>query len=714
MKNIRLIFVALVGLLIQFKVYAEPVFVSDKEVTTEMNTPTGILLNPSGSKLYVTGFSSDTGRIAQYSLSVPFSISSASLDENKDISSVLKRPQDIKFNSDGTKVFVISTKSQTGNKDSIAAWSLSTPYDITTLSVSDDTETFFSGTDPRAVDFNTDGSKMFILEQSLNRITEYKLSTPYDPDSKDSGVGISISKVTNQFYQGFGMSSDGKKMFIVKADHAGDNAINVIEEYDLSVPFNIKTAVINTEVYNSEPDHENEESIGGITFNFSQGANKLYYVDFRDGDLAREFDLPCAYGVISCMNPTSDGDDVGSVEAQSSATKKLIQHTSYPVLNRMEWLRRNKDSMNLTKQNLKLQFSNEILASLSNLLMPSGFTNDNSSLNQSVSTNWSYWSEGTISIGKVGDSLSSSAKSINTTAITIGADKKIGKDRIHGFALRFGNDDITVGNLGSALDMGALSLTFYETRPTGDDMFVDILLGASAIKTNLINNSGSVSTDGKRNGQQVFSSIKFRETFTKEKINFTPNLKIDLGLTTLSDYIEKGADGLNLRFGRQNIGTIVTSLGSTIDNTININNGVLKPNIQLEYNADISPSSRQVFEYNSNGENYVIENINNSTHNFKGSLGFDLITDSGLLITSNYERSQNKGVGHTDAFYFAGSLSSRKDEKYTFGIDGIDTFNTKLDYKRSLNGFDIAFSSNYKLMSHIPEYGANIELSSAF
>ena len=62
--------------------------------------------------------------------------------------------------------------------------------------------------------------------------------------------------------------------------------------------------------------------------------------------------------------------------------------------------------------------------------------------------------------------------------------------------------------------MGALSLTFYETRPTGDDMFVDILLGASAIKTNLINNSGSVSTDGKRNGQQVFSSIKFRETFT--------------------------------------------------------------------------------------------------------------------------------------------------------------------------------------------------------
>ena len=283
MKNIRFIFTVFIGLLIHFKVYAGPVFVSDRGVSTEMNTPTGILFNPSGSKMYVTGFSGDIGRIAQYSLSTPFSISSASLDENKSIASVLKRPQDIKFNSDGTKVFVISTKSQDDNGDSIAAWSLGIPYDITSLNVSDDTETPFDNTDPRAVDFNTDGTKMFIVETNLNRIAEYKLSTPYDPNSKDSGVGISITKVTNQRYQGFGFSSDGYKMFLVKADHTANNANNVIEEYDLSVPFNIKTAVINSEAYNSVPV-ENEESIAGITFNFSQGANtvSLYTSDAAD------------------------------------------------------------------------------------------------------------------------------------------------------------------------------------------------------------------------------------------------------------------------------------------------------------------------------------------------------------------------------------------------------------------------------------------------
>ena len=90
MNLIKVVFVIIISFYINYNVYAGPVFVSNKSVATEMNTPTGILFNPSGSKMYVTGFSGNTGRIAQYSLSTPFSISSASLDENKDISSVLK------------------------------------------------------------------------------------------------------------------------------------------------------------------------------------------------------------------------------------------------------------------------------------------------------------------------------------------------------------------------------------------------------------------------------------------------------------------------------------------------------------------------------------------------------------------------------------------------------------------------------------------------
>ena len=719
MNLIKITFIIIISFYINLKVYAEPVHKNDYDVSEQVGIPTGVIFNPSGTKMYVTGFNGNSGRVAQYSLSVPYSTSSGvSLDANiiTEIAAVLKRPQDIKFNSDGSKVLVLSTKSVDADQDSVAIWSLGTPYDITTISSTGVSEIPLSN-DPRGFDFNTDGTKMFILLATTNQIEQFDLTTPYDP----SDIDITLPKATlsnlkgDSYHQGFGFSSDGYKMFVIKADRDSDDTeLNIIEEYDLTTPFEITTANKNEKTYNTQTASEGNMRIAGITFNFGQGANKFYHLDFDDNKLVREYDLPCAYGIISCMNPTSNKDDVGSVEAQSEVSKKLIQHTTYPVLNRMEWLRRNKDSSNLTNQNIKFQFSNEILASLSNLITPSSLTSNNTSTAEPQFGNWSYWSEGTVSVGKVGDTGASSAKNINSSAITIGADRRNDKNRMFGFAFRFGSDDIDVGNLGSALDMNALSLTVYETRPKGKNMFMDSLIGISAINTNLLNNSGSISTDGEREGKQIFASIKFRETFTKEKLNITPNIKLDLGFTSLSDYTETGAEGLNLKFNRQDIGTVITSIGSVIDNTINIDNGIIKPNIQLEYNADISPSSKQEFEYASNGTSYILENINSSTHNYRGSFGFDLITDNGFSLMTSYERNQSKGNGHSDNIYFGGSYILKRNETYAFSLDGSETFNTKLNYKRDLNGIGIKVSSNYSLMSEIPDYGATIEVSNKF
>ena len=490
-----------------------------------------------------------------------------------------------------------------------------------------------------------------------------------------------------------------------------DGSANWIVEYNLSIGYDLSSTITHVGTYEVNVEDGVDEAISALTF--KPDGSKMFHADYTK-NAVQEYTLDCGYGLIQCINPTNNDDDVASVEVQSEVSKKLIQHTTFPVLNRMEWLRRNKNSNNLTNQNIKFQFSNEILASLSNLIIPASLSSNNSSSAELQSGNWSYWSEGTVSIGKVGDSTTSSAKNINTSAITIGADRKNDKNRMYGFAFRFGSDDIDVGNLGSALDMNAFSLTVYETRPSGENMFMDSLIGISAISTGLLNNSGSISTDGEREGKQIFASIKFRETFAKEKLNITPNIKVDLGFTSLSDYTETGADGLNLKFNRQNIGTIITSIGSVIDNTIDINNGIIKPNIQLEYNADISPSSKQEFEYASNGTSYILENINSSTHNYRGSFGFDLIMDNGLSLTTNYERNQSKGNGYSDAIYFAGSYISKKDGIYTVNLEGSETFNTKLDYKRNISGFDFKVSSNYSLMSEIPDYGANIEVSSTF
>ena len=39
---------------------------------------------------------------------------------------------------------------------------------------------------------------------------------------------------------------------------------------------------------------------------------------------------------------------------------------------------------------------------------------------------------------------------------------------------------------------------------------------------------------------------------------------------------------------------------------------------------------------------------------------------------------------------------------------------TNLNYKKTINGYDVVVSSNYSLMSQIPDYGANIEVSNTF
>ena len=44
----------------------------------------------------------------------------------------------------------------------------------------------------------------------------------------------------------------------------------------------------------------------------------------------------------------------------------------------------------------------------------------------------------------------------------------------------------------------------------------------------------------------------------------------------------------------------------------------------------------------------------------------------------------------------------------------LDNDKASLSYKRDLNGLDIQVSSNYSLMSEIPDYGAAIEVVSLF
>jgi len=406
----------------------------------------------------------------------------------------------------------------------------------------------------------------------------------------------------------------------------------------------------------------------------------------------------------STTDPLTDKDVVGSIDAQTEAPKRILQYVTTPVINRMDWLRHHRKETNLTNQNIKFQFSNAMLASLSNVIPASIDINENLDL----SDNWSYWSEGSIGVGKIGDTSSSSSKDIDSNGITIGMDKKIDENKMYGYALRFGRDEVEVGTSGTSLDTNSYSLSIYGTFPHEDAKFLDTILGVSSLKTDHIRKNGSNTLTGERSGRQVFGSINFSTKYNKEKFNITPNARIDLGYTELSNYSEIGTDALT--YDKQKIETGMVSIGLRLDDIIQFKSITFKPSGLLEYGANFSPSSDATVSYVSDpNTDYTLSIAHEATHNIRAGLGFELIKENGLTIIANYERDQSNNA-HSDTLYLGASYITNRDTEYAMKIDGSEDLKAGFDITKKINGFDLKFNANQSL-SENSDQTANVSLS---
>ncbi len=703
MKLINKITFIIIFLLVNINAFgAVSGFVDSKQVN--QNIPMAIAFNPSGTKMFVVGMSQN--KIFEFDLTTGFDVSTAT--KNSNVCSFIGLADDavdIDFNSDGTKLFLVDVDGTGDDEHAIEEFNLTTAYDVSTCVHAN--EHFLDEFKLVGIEFNASGTKLFIFDETggSSLIKQYSLNSPYNLSNptlqkQSTGTIDTTYEAIEDSPKGFAFSSDGSKMFMTGRER------DKVQEFNLSTPFDL-SSVSKTDAYGISGQIDD---VGGISF--SNDGLKMFVLD-ADNDAANkdvnEYNLTCGFGVINCIDPTANKDDVASIETQSESAKKLIQHTTYPVINRMQWLRRNTNRGNLTNQNIKIQFNNEILNSLSKTLLPVYLSNYNSSNTNNQNSSWSLWSEGTISVGRIGDTSVSSSKDINTSAITLGADKR-GKDNImRGIALRFGSDDVDVGDLGSALNMNTFGLTFYETKPKGEERFTDHLLGLSFINSDLINNSGSTSTNGERSGEQIYGSFSLRDTFSKNNLNFTPKIKIDYGATHFAEYIETGAEGLNLKFKDQYIGNFITSVGANIDKKFDLKDKSFLPYFDFIYSADMSPSTKQKFSYASSGDKYTLDNINNETHSIHTSIGFDLITDSGFNLMTKYTRDQSTGGSYNDNFTIAGDYRASYNSTYALSVHETST---EIAYKSKHNNLNVDVTSNLDFFADDPEYGIYLKVYS--
>ena len=695
------VFLVLFSLFFSSLALAEPTFIANLDISDDEGSATGITFKPDGTKMYITGIGAD--KILQYNLTTAFDITSAALEKSVLIRTVEGAPEDVKFNSDGTVIFILGTG---GN--GIDRWSLSTPYDIGSITAADTTFTSIGG-DPRGLAFNNNGTKMFVLNQTNTRVEEYNLSTPYNPDTKTLTNTLTNATSSN-FHQGLGFNADGSKMFVVKS-RGSSNTDNKIDEYALSTAFDISSSSA-TLTGTFSPTHSSDEYLSGMAFNGS--GTKMYHINWS-GDEVREYSLSCPFKVTSsstCDAPQKNKDVRGVVDAQINTAKNFAKDSSQSALKRLSILRANK-YYNASAQNIELNFQNELLKKVSNNVLSSAQAKLNplQKLDQILPNDWEVWSEGSISFGKIGESSLSSAQDIDSLGITVGVDTKMDDDQILGVALRVGNTDVDVGTFGSKVDTNALSLSLYGINSLENSNFLKHVFGVSYLDSDIVRKyEGNTDINtGDREGKQVFGSLNFGREYENGDLIITPTGRIDGSYTALNGYTESGIAALS--YNDQDIKSLMASLGVLIDQDVDLENSTVRSRINLEYSKEFASSSKVVTSYVSNSESFEYQADNKNRDIYTAGLGLDFKHDQGLIISTDYERQQIKGHGYINKFTLSAGFLYRKETEFALGLDEEMTSSFKIS--KALGVFDLEFDLENNF-SNQENHNANLSILSKF
>ena len=813
MKKIFLIF--LYFFLFQTNILAFTFKQSSADIESTSNQIRGINFNPDGTKMYIT--ESENKTILQYSLSTAYDLDTMSLDAATSISAA-NLAHAIEFNSDGTKMFIIDN---TG--DMIEEYTLSTAWDTTDITHNGD-EPIPTETQPRGIAFKPDGTKFFVLGDDDEKIRSWTLATAWDIDSGKSG-GNSSDRTNGYENQpkNLQFNSDGTVLYI-----AGENG-NDINKLTLSTAYDTSSSSLDTSQTATTYDvsAQSDETMRGFVFidnssvtslghaakffitdDIGGGANtiKHYFinadptlsscspadgasgvglsdniiltfsekVDAESGNiiikkssddsvfetidvtgskvtgsgtttitinLSNNFSVNTDYYInvastafddvdsasyagisdsTTCnfttgqTNPLliDDKDLIGTIEAYTEQSKRIVKNNIYPIMHRLEWLRRHRKEENLTNQNIKFNFSNEMFSSLVKVIPA---TTKEKITPEKLSGDWFIWSEGLVSIGDTGATIGSSKKETNISNITIGADKKVSENKMYGYALQFGRDSVDVGSSAALLDTDNYSLAFYGTIPHENKMFLDGVLGVSALKTKHIRKKNSTNLKGERNGKQFFSSIKYNKIFNPKDVEINPSARIDLGFTELSTFSEKNSNDA-LIYEKHQIPNGMAALGILFNKQQKLDNGnLIKGNGRIEYIGDFSPSTNANVSYVIDpSTDYFIPIGNETTHNYIAGLGFDFSTIKGWSLIINYERHNANGSGHSDNLYFAAGYVPNSKTEYALNLNGSDTIMAGFNMVKNIRGFDIKFNFENDILNVNKNQNANISLNKVF
>ncbi|MDA9601889.1 VCBS domain-containing protein, partial [Alphaproteobacteria bacterium] len=271
-------------------------FLDSFDLSSQEALPQGVAFNPDGTKMFIVGKDGDD--VNEYTLSTGYDVSTASYDSNFSVSSQDAVPQDIVFNTDGTKMFIVGEEN-----DAVYEYTLSTGFDVSTASYDSNFSIASQETSPQGLAFNNDGTKMFVVGGTGDDVNEYTLSTGFDVSTASFVDSFDISS-QDTAPNGLVFNSDGTKMFVT------GNTGNDINEYILSTGFDVSTASFVGNISVSSQD----TTPGGIKFNHD--GTKLFMVGVAGADI-NEYTLTSPFSLVNVS-----GEHTGDVIDSSNTSTR--------------------------------------------------------------------------------------------------------------------------------------------------------------------------------------------------------------------------------------------------------------------------------------------------------------------------------------------------------------------------------------------------------
>jgi sugar lactone lactonase YvrE len=250
-----------------------------------------VVFKPDGTKMYALG--SQTRVVYEYDLNTAWVVTTASYVQSFSVGTQETNPQAMYFKPDGTKMYVVGTTA-----DAVFQYDLSTAWDLSTASYVQSFSVSSQETNPTSLSFKTDGTRMYVAGLTNNRLYMYNLSTAWDI-STASYSGSNASMSTTGTPSNIYFKDDGTKLY--KLTITGSR----LYTYTLSTAWTVSSMSYDGSTYSFPMPNGTEKRPQGVYFK-SDGT--AFYIVGDDTACVWKVDVSTAWDLstASFSFPTTD------------------------------------------------------------------------------------------------------------------------------------------------------------------------------------------------------------------------------------------------------------------------------------------------------------------------------------------------------------------------------------------------------------------------